>query len=285
VAILNSTNISDWYYFEDKDTLKRYLFENFDSNKKIEVSPKKLLQGFPGTLAMDIGGSNWNTKFSSLALILNDDPLYKDIFDLLKTDFETIKQFLAFHNKTLTNRNLLSSASINIDQNVSVNLEYLQKFDTILNFKNIISDPLEDFVGRTAKFYDTSFYVTLDKENQNILPLNILSGSINIAIDYDKMYFVNSETDLPFQNPQFYTISGSFNTYIAYSELDNFLLDQVSLDKLFPFNANCSVLIGDRYLELGQVNIQSDLSFKKENGFLSIGINFTSYARYYEEQT
>jgi hypothetical protein len=285
MAILFSDNVSDWYYFEDFDTQVRFLFENFSSNKTREVTPKKLLQGFPGTLAMDIGGASWQTVFSSNALILNNDPLYKDIFDLLLADFDTIKQFLAYSNTTLTDKNLLSSASIEIGQDVSISLDYNQKFDRIFNFNYLADEATEDFTGRVAKFYDCNFYLSLDRDAISYLNFPVYGGSINIKIDYDKLYFVNSETDFPFYNPQQYSISGSVSTIVDYNKFSDFISNPSEFNLLMPTSANCSLSIGDRYLELGQVNIQSGLSIQKQSGLLEVKIDFTTYARHFEEQT
>lgn len=285
MAILFSDNIADWYYFEDADTNIRFLFENFSSNKTRDVSVKKLIQGFPGTLAMDIGGASWETVFSSNALILNNDPLYKDIFDLLLADFNTIKQFLAYSNATITDKNLLTSASIDIGQDLSISLNYAQKFDRIFNFNYLADEVTEDFTGRVAKFYDCNFYLSLDRNQENFLNFPILSGGINIKIDYDKLYFVNSETDFPFYNPQHYEISGSVTTVLDYASFSDLITNPNDFNSLIPTYANCSISVGDRYLELGQVNIQSGLSIQKQGGLLEAKIDFTTYARHFEEQT
>jgi hypothetical protein len=284
MLVLNSSNNSDWYYFEDPDTQKRFIFESFTNTRSREVSQRKTIQGFPGTLIMDIDGASWTSNFSSDAIILQSE-LYYDIFDLLINDFNNIKQFLAYQNRILTDKNLLSNATINLGNTVNINLDYNQKFDNIFNFKNVIPNTEEnDFTGRVAKFYDTSFYLAKKDGTDELLEFKIHSGSITITIDYDKLYFVNSDSEFPFYSPQNYKISGSVKTYTTYENLGSLISDPRTFNALVPTRANSSIAIGTRYLELGQVNIQSDLKYQKQNGLLEVDFSFVSYARYYEEQ-
>lgn len=284
MLVLNSTTNSDWYYFEDPDTQKRFIIESFNTTRSREVSQRKTIQGFPGTLIMDIDGASWTSNFTSDALILQSE-LYYDIFDLLIYDFNSLKQFLAYQNRTLSDKNLLLSASITLGNTINISLDYDQKFDRIFSFKNEIPNTEEnDFVGRTAKFYDTSFYISKIDNTNDMLELKIHSGSINITIDYDKLYFVNSDSEFPFYSPQNYKISGNVKAYTSYEHLSTFVSDPRTFNVLIPTLANSSIAIGNRYLELGQVNIQSDLKFQKSNGILEVDFSFVSYARYFEEQ-
>lgn len=284
MLVLNSKTNSDWYYLEDSDTKKRFITESFTTTRSREVNQRKTIQGFPGTLIMDIDGATWTSNFSSDALILKNE-LYFDLFDLLINDFNAIRQFFLYQNKTLTSKNLLTSANINLGESVNINLDYDQKFDRVFNFKNDLSNTEEnDFVARIAKFYDTSFYVSKIDGTNDILNLKIHSGSISISIDYDKLYFVNSDSEFPFYSPQNYKISGSVKAYTSYDKIDDIISDPRRFNELIPTLANSSIAIGDRYLELGQVNIQSDFKFQKSNGILEVDFNFVSYARYFEEQ-
>lgn len=284
MLVLNSKTNSDWYYFEDSDTQKRFIIESFSTTRSREVNQRKTIQGFPGTLIMDIDGATWTSNFTSDALILKSE-LYYDIFDLLINDFNAIKQFLAFQNLVITDKNLLTSASITLGNTVNINLDYNQKFDNIFSFKNDLPNTEEnDFVARTAKFYDTSFYIAKIDGSDDILDFKVHSGSMTINVEYDKLYFVNSDSEFPFYSPQNYKISGNVKAYTTYEKMSSFISDPRQFNKLIPTHANSSIAIGNRYLELGQVNIQSDFKFQKADGLLEVDFSFVSYARYYEEQ-
>lgn len=284
MLVLNSKTNSDWYYFEDSDTQKRFIIESFSTTRSREVNQRKTIQGFPGTLIMDIDGATWTSNFTSDALILKSE-LYYDIFDLLINDFNAIKQFLAFQNLVITDKNLLTSASITLGNTVNINLDYNQKFDNIFSFKNDLPNTEEnDFVARTAKFYDTSFYIAKIDGSDDILDFKVHSGSMTINVEYDKLYFVNSDSEFPFYSPQNYKISGNVKAYTTYEKMRSFISDPRQFNKLIPTHANSSIAIGNRYLELGQVNIQSDFKFQKADGLLEVDFSFVSYARYYEEQ-
>ena len=113
MLVLNSKTNSDWYYFEDPDTEKRFIIESFNTTRSREVNQRKTIQGFPGTLIMDIDGASWTSNFTSDALILQSE-LYYDVFDLLIYDFNILKQFLLYQNVNATHKNLLTSASITL---------------------------------------------------------------------------------------------------------------------------------------------------------------------------
>lgn len=284
MLVLNSKTNSDWYYFEDSDTQKRFIIESFSTTRSREVNQRKTIQGFPGTLIMDIDGATWTSNFTSDALILKSE-LYYDIFDLLINDFNAIKQFLAFQNLVITDKNLLTSASITLGNTVNINLDYNQKFDNIFSFKNDLPNTEEnDFVARTAKFYDTSFYIAKIDGSDDILDFKVHSGSMTINVEYDKLYFVNSDSEFPFYSPQNYKINGNVKAYTTYEKMSSFISDPRQFNLLIPTLANSSIAIGNRYLELGQVNIQSDFKFQKADGLLEVDFSFVSYARYYEEQ-
>ena len=233
---------------------------------------------------MDVGASDWNSTFSSNALIIKDGDLYHDIFDLLKEDFGQIKQFLLYQNEFLEDKNLLVTADIDIGTEVGITLTYTQKFDNIFNFKYVADQTNDDFVARTAKFYDTNFYLSKKLDSDEYYVFKINTGKINISVDYDTLYFVNSNSEFPFYSLQNYKISGSFTAYLPHDQIDSLILYNKNFNELIPSRANCSIAIGDRYLELGQANIQSNVTFSKSNGYLEIESNFVAYSRFYEEQ-
>lgn len=284
MPIITSDNIADWYYLEDLHTPRRFLVENFTTTRNQKVEQRKAIQGLPGTLIMDVAGSDWNSTFSSNALIIKDGDLYHDIFDLLLEDFGHIKQFLLYQNEFLEDKNLLVTAEIEIGEQVGITLTYTQKFDNIFNFKYVADTDNNDFVARVAKFYDTNFYLSKKLNSDEYYIFKINTGRITISVDYDTLYFVNSDSEFPFYSLQNYKISGSFTAYLPHEQIDNLIIYNKNFNELIPSRANCSIAIGDRYLELGQANIQSNVTFSKSNGYLEIESHFETYSRFYEEQ-
>lgn len=284
MPIITSDNIADWYYLEDLHTPRRFLVENFTTTRNQKVEQRKAIQGLPGTLIMDVAGSDWSSTFSSNALIIKDGDLYHDIFDLLLEDFGHIKQFLLYQNEFLEDKNLLVTAEIEIGEQVGITLTYTQKFDNIFNFKYIADTDNNDFVARVAKFYDTNFYLSKKLNSDEYYIFKINTGRITISVDYDTLYFVNSDSEFPFYSLQNYKISGSFTSYLPHDQIDDLIIYNKNFNELIPSRANCSIAIGDRYLELGQANIQSNVTFSKSNGYLEIESHFETYSRFYEEQ-
>ena len=140
-----------------------------------------------------------------------------------------------YQNVTVTHKNLLTSASITLGNTVNINLDYNQKFDNVFSFKNDLPNTeQDDFTARTAKFYDTNFYVAKIDGTNEILEFKIHSGSVTISIDYDKLYFVNSDSEFPFYSPQNYKISGNVKAYTSYDQLSSFISDPRRFNELIP---------------------------------------------------
>jgi hypothetical protein len=87
------------------------------------------------------------------------------------------------------------------------------------------------------------------------------------------MFLVNLESEYPVYSPQGYQISGSFK--IPANNWNDLL-------KVFENNdvtlSNFSIVIGTRYLRLGQASMQSSIKFNNE-AFRTAEINFVGYAR------
>jgi hypothetical protein len=287
--IYTSDYVGKWYWLKYDD--KILLVENMSSELERATNAQKLIQGDSGTHVISNNGKTWNTTMSAPALLevvtpkqtINSQKVtrvaapfssyYMDAFDLLINDFGLLRRFLFNGGASLSPKHLLTSASINIENDVriqlSYNSSYTQKFQEI---RYINADPPVslDFLARAAKNYDCRFNVTA---NDAALTYKILSGSINITVSHSKMFLVNLESEYPVYSPQGYQISGSFKIPANNWDdlLDVFENNDVTL-------SNFSIVIGTRYLRLGQASMQSSIKFNNE-AFRTAEINFVGYAR------
>jgi hypothetical protein len=206
--------------------------------------------------------------------------LFRDPFDLLITDFDKVKAFIflfnPYNNVTyptgLSSRNLLTSASINISNNVRCNLNYncLYNQFVLIQYADYFP-PNYDFIARTAKNYDCKFFVTDDPTTT----YKVLSADININVNYSKIYILNQESEYPLYGPNGYDVSGSIKTPAKNWYELQYIFDNTNA----PKTTNFSLLVGNRYLRLGQVLVEDKIEFSMSEGLMTATISFKGYAR------
>lgn len=313
MAIYTSDHIGKWYWLRYDNNV--ILAEEFTTELIRAVSDKQLIQGDAGVHVMSVNGKTMTSTLSSDVLIeipqgrfnINNsvpsvitppfNPAYRDVLDLLIDDFAFIKTSLynpdywlrlsrntgnATYKNTAnmydekfwyTNpRNLLSSASIQIGNTVRCTLNYNAYYDQIFNRIEFVDafPQSSDFLARVAKNYDCRFYATLDSDQY----LRILSASININIRYAKMYLANTESEYPLYSPQGYEVSGSIT--VPAKEW-NFFRNLYN-SKVVSYT-NFSLLVGSRYLRLGQALIEDKINLSMGNNMMTAEISFKGYAR------
>ena len=287
--IYTSDYVGKWYWLKYDD--KILLVENMSSELERATNAQKLIQGDSGTHVISNNGKTWTTTMSAPALLevvtpkqtINSPKVtrvaapfssyYMDAFDLLINDFGLLRRFLFNGGASLSPKHLLSSASITIENDVRMQLTYNSSYDQkFQEIRYINADPPVslDFLARAAKNYDCRFNVTA---NDAALTYKILSGSINITVSHSKMFLANLESEYPIYSPQGYQISGSFK--IPANNWDDLLNVFENNDVIL---SNFSIVIGTRYLRLGQASMQSSIKFNNE-AFRTAEINFVGYAR------
>jgi hypothetical protein len=287
MAIYTSNHIGKWHWLKYDNNI--VLVEEFTSNSARAVQAKSLIQGDAGVNVMSYNGLTQTCSLSSDVLLqipqgkisYNSsvpsvvippfNPGYRDVFDLLITDFAIIKSNL-FNQSFIQPRNLLTSASIQIGNTIRCSLNYNCYFDQLfqqIEFAEYFPQNF-DFLARTAKNYDCRFYATEGNDQM----LRVLSGSININVTYAKVYLLNLESDYPLYSPEAYEVSGTITvpTKNWYEMRDLFNSKIVS-------NVNISLLIGDRYLRLGQTVIEDSLNLTMNDNLMTAEISFKGYAR------
>lgn len=294
MAIYTSDHIGKWYWLKYDNNI--VLAEEFSTELSRNVSGKKLIQGDAGVSVMSVNGKTQSSTLSSDILIeipqpkynLNGkvpsvvippfNPGYKDLLDLLISDFNLIRSNLYLPdsgNFFMNPRNLLTSASIQISNTVRCTLNYNAYYDQIFNliqFADVFPSNY-DFLARVAKNYDCRFYATDGNDNY----LKILSGNININVSYTKIYLANLASEYPLYSPQNYEVSGSI---VVPARSWNLLRDYFNAGSTSnPKNINFSLLVGNRYLRLGQTVYEDKISFSMGDNMMTAEISFKGYGR------
>lgn len=299
MSLLTSDYIAGWYFLQKKAnvflsenqlTQPYYVIESLSHSRSVASAKKDAIQGDAGTHIIDQTGVTYKTSVKSNALIFKPIETatveYKDIFDLLMEDYYALLKYYfipitdvnnygANFNDLIINRgnavfvqNLLESATITIGQDIDVDLEYVckynSKFNIDLNDYSQNTQPEFDFIARVARNYDCRFYI--DQDNQYY----IKSGTITINFENHSVYLANTFDEVPFYSPQGYHVSGSITL----------LSNNIDLQSI-PTEANISLLVDDRYLELGQASIKSSYTRSLNAGETAstIVIQFNGYAR------
>jgi len=182
-------------------------------------------------------------------------------------------------------KNLLTSASLQIGSTIRCSLNYNAYYDQIfelIQFADAFPSNY-DFLARVAKNYDCRFYATQGYNNFDSYNnfssgydqiLKVLSGSININVNYSKMYLAGTESEYPIYSPQGYEVSGSI-TIPARSW--NQLRDLFN-SKVVTYT-NFSLLVGTRYLRLGQAVIEDKMNLTMGDNLMTAEISFKGYGR------
>lgn len=299
MSLLTSDYISGWYFAKKNQTGSDiyYLLQDISNSTTYESDSKNLIQGEAGVLVIDNNAQREITTISSEALILKNSSgennvdtltkIYGDVIDLFIDDYhkllnffflttedlfikkgaQTIGFLLDLLDLNIDNKNLLSSATINIGETIKATLVYQTRYTnkfSLVYAANASGTPEDfDFIARTAKNYDCRFMI--DGNNYRIV-----SGTINVNIGYKEVFLANSYYRLPFYSPQSHSVEGDFEIIAKHDEF-NFISEE----------GNCSILIGDRYIELGQASVKT--SYKRglnsAQNPTTINVNFKAYGR------
>lgn len=311
MSILTSDHVGGWYLLRkkaanvfDQNTQPYFLLGDLSNTTSVNIRNADLIQGEAGVIVIDNNGSENKLTLSGPPIIINTLPganlVYKDALDLLIEDYYGLLSFFFLPMTEINNSanqiyyealmnslglnvaspNLLETANITISESPSINLTYNCKYDQKfqVSYNNVAQNVYgaSDFIARTAKNYDCRFYIDSNQQNSLQKPdvykreYKIKSGSININIGYTKNYFANVQTQFPFYSPQNHLVTGKIEIIAPYNNYDS-----------IPTNGNLSLLIGNRYLELGQCSIKSSYTRKisSSQNVSTIEISFTAYAR------
>ncbi len=319
MPLIPSNYINSWFKVQDRlPPYNFYILRSISSTLNQVVDKKDYIQGDAGTHVMSIRDATWSTTINSPVLIINQlDKSPYDFLDSLDLFLQTFYKLRTYYKEVneqtadnpeldiyLTTADLLSRATIQInDAGVDVNLTYLNNFDQMFElllpnqdfvksdnsrYKKSTSNAFlstVDYLSRTAKFYDVKFYIPEDN-----VEFIVKSGTINVTVDYAKVFFINSNTSQPFYKPKGYSIQGEVDLIIpadiwasiikpTKNDLNRVLPGQ-NFMQLIKEKVNCSIGIADgRMFKVGLVNATSDFNLTMDSGSLpSLRVKFETYA-------
>ena len=319
MPLIPSNYINSWFKVQDRlPPYNFYILRSISSTLNQVVDKKDYIQGDAGTHVMSIRDATWSTTINSPVLIINQlDKSPYDFLDSLDLFLQTFYKLRTYYKEVneqtadnpeldiyLTTADLLLRATIQInDAGVDINMTYLNNFDQMFELllpnqdfvksesskykKNTSNAFLStvDYLSRTAKFYDVKFYIPEDN-----VEFIVKSGTINVSVDYAKVFFINSNTSQPFYKPKGYSIQGEVDLIIpadiwasiikpTKNDLNRVLPGQ-NFMQLIKEKVNCSIGIADgRMFKVGLVNATSDFNLTMDSGSLpSLRVKFETYA-------
>jgi hypothetical protein len=289
MPILDPKYIADWYYLVptlDPNQSPR-LIKSWAEKQEQTVTPEKLLQGDIGVHVMSVKGMKWTNHIEAPAVIIdyvNQGDVVTGIFDAIIADYN------AQRGPTLSSglTHLMKNAKINIsEEGVTCSVDYVSGVPGI--FTPVFGPTPFDFIGRTAKWYDTTFYVQdVDEAINDPNGYKVTSGEINIDFNINENYFQNTG-QTPIFSIQGYTISGRIEIVLSPEYWDNLIIAEQVCGN-FTYSLSDSYLrIGGCVesstpgiaLELGSARLHGNVERRMNSGQITtVSITFHSYARY-----
>jgi hypothetical protein len=280
MPILTSNFIASWYVLNLYG--KNRLLQSWSESLQQEVNNKPMIQGDIGTHIMDIGGVWYSATVESPAIIMGqpNTGLY-DAFDIVLEGLavaqnpidDTIAESIDY---------VLDTSTITINPegvNVTANIENSVGWS---NQKQYFGNVYTDFVGRTARFYDTIF---------NFMGGTYLikSAELNIKVELDKLYFVG-ESQIPTYSIKGYSVEGRAVLLTTPESYDAQVLINLQTPGVAnPINKNISLQIQDQYaanglgyrkLNLGDYMEVPTISLNMNPGqTIEATVNFKTYFR------
>lgn len=321
MPILSSNYISNWYKLKDVDTDVFYVIENLTSTFSVNQNKKDLIQGEAGTHVMGATDTTWTTDLRSPILIIeqNDNTketfqdilaVFSDSYNKLRTFYNDISEVVAndpTHPSRLKQKDLLQKAIFDLSSTnaASLNLIYNCKYD--FKFNILKSDTLSNsdtkdpdthllnssrvkqnldkhsFLARTVRNYDVSLYV-----HENGEKYVLRNAKLTFDFDYNRMFFINANTSIPFYEPKGYSVEGEVELIIPADKLDTFLFPAQNDDtKLIPGQnfmqlvrdkVNLALIFSDgRYVKVGLSSLSNSINVMMREGITTVSLRFNAY--------
>jgi hypothetical protein len=321
MPILSSNYISNWYKLKDVDTDDFYVIESLTSNFAVNQNKKDLIQGEAGVHVMGATDSTWTTDLRSPILIIEQDDdtketfqdilsVFSDSYNKLRTFYNDISEVVAndpTHSSRLKQKDLLNKAMFEISSTsaATLNLIYNCKYDFKFNIlkSNTLSnsntkDPdthllnpdrtnnkvdKHSFLARTVRNYDVSLYV-----HENGEKYVLRNAKLTFDFDYNRMFFMNANTSIPFYEPKGYSVEGEVELIIPADKLDTFLFPAQNDDtKLIPGQnfmqlvrdkVNLALIFSDgRFVKVGLSSLSNSINVMMREGITTVSLRFNAY--------
>jgi hypothetical protein len=280
MPILTSNYIASWYLVNLFG--KNRLLQSWTESLQQEVSNKPMIQGDIGTHIMDIGGVWYSATVESPVIIMGqpNTSLY-DAFDIVLEGLAVAQNPIDSAIAESLDY-VLDTSTITINPegvNVTANIENAAGW---VNQKQYFGDVYTDFIGRTARFYDTIF---------NFMGgiYLIKSAEFNIKVELDKMYFVG-QSQIPTYAIKGYTVEGRAVLLTTPDSYDAQVLINLQTPGVSnPINKTIALQIQDQYaanglgyrrLNLGEYMEIPTISLNMNPGqTIEATVNFKTYFR------
>ena len=280
MPILTSNYIASWYLLNLYG--KNRLVQSWTESLQQDVNNKSMLQGDIGTHIMDIGGVWYSATIESPAIIMGqpNTGLY-DAFDIVLEGLAIAQNPIDSAIASSLDY-VLESSNITINPegvNVTANIENSVGWP---NQKQYFGNTYTDFIGRTARFYDTIFSFM----GGTYL---IKNAQLNIKVELDKLYFVG-QSQIPTYSIKGYTVEGSAVLLTTPGSYDAQVLINLQTPGVSnPINKTIALQIQDQYaanglgyrrLSLGDYMEVPTISLNMNPGqTIEATVNFKTYFR------
>lgn len=240
MPVLPSEYISNWYLLRNVlDPSIVYIFESWNETQVQTTQKKQLIQGDIGTRVMDVGGMYWQYTVDSPALVIETpiQPAESDTgtsdkvmsaFSLLAYTMGTAQTpiYAATPGGILGSPLSAASAPLYIleranvkvaESGVNVNMTFVSDGRGAFIPDYVAGDV--DYLARTARWYDTSVFVSSSHFSGNFAVLN---ADISFEVQVDKNYLIGT-TQFPYFAISGYHVSGSMTVLMSPAQYENFL--------------------------------------------------------------
>jgi hypothetical protein len=292
MPILDPKYIANWYYLVptlDPGGSPR-LLQSWVEKQEQTLEPQPLIQGDIGTHVMNVKGMKWvNTIDSPVVIIdyVSQGDIITSIFDAIVADYNA--QRGPTFSSELTYLMQRAEIVINSENGVTCSTSYVSSEKGI--FTAYFGPTPFDFIGRTAQWYDTTFFVEdVDSAIGDPNGYRVLNGKINVDFQIKENYFQGTG-QTPTFSVQGYTVTGEIEIVLSPEYWDNLIITEQVCGN-FTYSLSDSYLrIGGCVesstpgimLELGSARLHGSVERKMISGQpTTVRITFHSYARYSE---
>lgn len=294
MPFLTAEQMGTWYFFADPLRSGEILaFASWSQEETNGAQRKRLVQGDLGTRVMSIGGIKYATTAHVPTLIqqnltssllgggwsFSGPPLIKCGFPILAQElrFATDAAYAEAEGGT---DHVLSRATVQISpEGVDVTMTYLSPTPMIYQPLYDAIDAIYPYLGRVARWYDTSLFFGADSLAEYFL---VEEGTIEITCDIGEVYYAGWG-----QTPNFvvsgYSVSGTVRAVMGDPSLvtvstplqpqDGMDLDGGVRESNFLRVGNTMLLLGGEVLHK---SVQKSVQADQPN---TVNISFETYAR------
>jgi len=290
MPILDPKYIADWYYLVPTldPTQSPRLLKNWNEKQEQALSPEKLIQGDIGVHVMSIKGMKWANHIESPVVIIdyvNQGDVITSIFDVIVADYNAQRGPVFASGLTY----LMKSAKINISSTdgVTCSADYVSGIGGV--FTPVFGPTPFDFIGRTAQWYDTTFYMEdIDTAINDPNGYRVTNGEINIDFNIGENYFQGTGQEPTF-SVQGYTVTGTIEIVLPPEYWNNLLITEQVCGNFIYSLSDSYLRIGGCVesstpgvmLDLGSARLHGSVDRKMQAGQITtVTITFHSFARY-----